>query len=255
MEVPGIILVLSCQKHVNTRLVKFRLPKNDYHGWKVLYVIGDLTLESNYELRDNNMLYIKCEDSYIHLLKKLALSIKYVMEIFKIEQGILRCGDDLYFNETRLEHFLTLKKPDFLGKAWCNKNYYSQNTNVLKKLRVDPFMFNYYKTHQEDFSNPMHNLKDLSLDKLRTYSLRPDIWGPSGVIYYLSIKTCNILVKHMENIAFNIFHFDEFTKSYPYTIEDCAVTYIMYYNCIPFTNYYHFFDTGKSIAKHTNEFK
>lgn len=47
-------------------------------------------------------MYIKCEDSYLHLFKKLALSIKYLNEIFIIEEGILRCGDDLIFDENIL---------------------------------------------------------------------------------------------------------------------------------------------------------
>ena len=254
MEVSGIILVLSCQKHLNTRLAKYRLPKDSYCGWKVIYVIGDLSIDSSYDLRDN-MLYIKCEDSYLHLLKKLVLSIKYVHSLFKIKEGILRCGDDLIFNEARLEQFLKLKKADFLGKAYCHQNYYSRDISVLKRLKYDPFMLVYYQNHPEDFSNPMHNLQDLSVQKLQKYAIRPDIWGPAGIIYYLSNAACNILVSHMENIAFNIFHFDEFTKSYPYTIEDCAVTYIMYFHCVPFTNFYHMFNTNESIAYHTNEFK
>ena len=50
IEVDGIILVLSCHKHLNTRLKHFRLPKDDYGKWKVIYVIGDIFLESEYKL-------------------------------------------------------------------------------------------------------------------------------------------------------------------------------------------------------------
>lgn len=36
----------------------------------------------------------------------------------------------------------------------------------------------------------------------------------------------------MENIQYNIFHYDTFSESYPYTIEDCAVSYILFSNQI-----------------------
>ena len=97
-NVDGIILVLSCQKHKNTRLKEFSLSKTSYNNWEVIYVIGDLFLNQNYAL-DGNFLYLRCEDSYLHLLKKLAVAMKAVKEIFTIKEGILRCGDDLIFNE------------------------------------------------------------------------------------------------------------------------------------------------------------
>ena len=50
IEVDGIILVLSCQKHLDTRLKHFKLPKDNYGGWKVIYVIGDLFLDSDYKM-------------------------------------------------------------------------------------------------------------------------------------------------------------------------------------------------------------
>lgn len=89
IEIEGIILVISCQKHKNTRLSEFRVPFDEYNGWKVIYVIGNIFLEKDFEL-NGNLFTIKCEDSYLHLLKKLILSIKYIYNIFHIKQGILR---------------------------------------------------------------------------------------------------------------------------------------------------------------------
>ena len=115
-EVEGIILILSCQKHLKTRIKKFKLNKTNYDGWEVIYVIGDFFLNKEYELRDNNFLYVKCEDSYIHLLKKLVLALKYVYQIYDIKEGVLRSGDDLYFNEPKLLKFVDTKnKDDFIG--------------------------------------------------------------------------------------------------------------------------------------------
>jgi len=50
IAVEGIILVLSCHKHMNTRLKKFKLKKNNYENWKVIYVIGNLFIDSDYKL-------------------------------------------------------------------------------------------------------------------------------------------------------------------------------------------------------------
>lgn len=253
-ETEGIILILSCQKHKNNRLIKYKLNRNEYGLWKVIYVIGNNTISPNYKLtNENNMniLYIKCEDSYIHLLKKLSLAIKYVIELYNPKKGILRCGDDLIFNENKLTNFLNKSQTDFVGQTW-DKSQTNNDKNSLKNILYDPFMVNYYKNHKEDFDNPLHNLKNINI---RKYQKRPDIIGPAGVIYYLSIKACNILVDHMKKINYNIFFFDEFSKSYPYTIEDVGVSFIMKFNDIAYTNNEKMFDSKNAIVKHTNEFK
>ena len=250
----GIILILSCQKHKYNRLIKYKLNNNEYNSWKVIYVIGDISMTPNFKItNENNMnfLYIKCEDSYIHLLKKLTLAIKYVIEIYNPKKGVLRCGDDLIFNENKLTNFLNKPLPDFVGQTWDNGES-KNDKNTLKNTIYDPFMVNYYESHKEDFNNPLHKLKNINI---RKYQKRPDIIGPAGVIYYLSIKACTILVNHMKKIKYNIFFFDEFSKSYPYTIEDVGVSFIMKFNDINYINNDNMFDTKNALVKHTNEFK
>jgi hypothetical protein len=198
-NVDGIILVLSCHKHKNTRLKEFSLHKTSYNNWEVIYVIGDLFLKENYIL-EGNILYLRCEDSYLHLLKKLVLAIKSVKEIFNVK---------------------------------------------------------YYKNHKDDFLNPRHGMMNMSLVTLLKYIRRPNIYGAAGVIFYLSNKACDIIVDHMEKINFDVLSYDKFTKSYPYTIEDCGVSFIMYYNDIMFKDAQFFYDTPyeNTIAKHTNKYK
>jgi hypothetical protein len=114
-------------------------------------------------------------------------------------------------------------------------------------------MLQYYASHPEDFVNPLHNLKGVDIGK---YIKRPNIEvGPAGIIYYISNKSCKILIGHMENIKYNIFHFDTFSQSYPYTIEDCAVPYILYCNNITFIhldNMYLNYPSNNAIVYHTN---
>ena len=249
--------MLSCQKHKETRLAEFALNKKTYNNWKVIYVIGDLFLDSNYKLHDNIMT-VKCEDSYIHLLKKLCLAVKYVYEIYDIKQGVLRSGDDLIFNEDNLTKFLTKPgKPDFFGQSGANVSLLHPQKEELKITRNDYFMRDYYKSHPEDFDNPQHNLKGVTISN---YIKRPRInIGVCGTLYYISNKACSLLIEHMEKIQFNVFHFDDFSQSYPYTIEDCAVSFILFYNSIGLT---HCPIVGKSIAElnhkiaiHTNRYK
>jgi hypothetical protein len=256
IQVDGIILVLSCQKHLNTRLKIFKLPKNNYNGWKVIYVIGDLFIDSNYKMI-NNLMVIKCEDSYIHLLKKLVLALKYLYEIYDIKEGILRCGDDLLINELILESFLNIKnKFNFFGQSPTHKHMLSTNINLLKITKNDNFMVKYYKSHYEDFYNPYHNLKNVVISR---YTKRPALpITPAGVIYYISNKACKILIHHMEKIKYNIFQYDYFSQSYPYTIEDCAVSFILYLNRMIFINNNHFYSDYRNsnvIAWHTNMYK
>jgi hypothetical protein len=258
MKVNGIILVLSCQKHLHTRMKQFKLPHDNYGAWKVIYVIGDLFLDSNYVMHDNVMT-IKCEDSYIHLLKKLVLALKYVYELYDIQEGVLRCGDDLIFNEHLLQLFLNSPKQDFMGKSPSNKSLLSQDITpeLLQRTRHDNFMVDYYANHPEDFDNPQHNLKGVSISK---YTKRPEIAiGPQGILFYISNRCCQLLISHMESIQYNIFHLDAGTQSYPYTIEDCAVSYILYLYRISFHHndymYTHNPHNKSSICLHTNLYK
>ena len=254
IKVDGIILVLSCNKYLNTRLKRFKLPKDAYGNWKVIYVIGNLFLDADYKI-DGNLMTIKCEDSYIHLLKKLVVALKHIYNLYDIKDGVLRCGDDLIFNEKLLQLFLNSIKSDFIGTSPTGKSLFNKNitANMLKATRYDNFMLHYYASHPEDFVNPLHNLKGVDIGK---YIKRPNIEvGPAGIIYYISNKSCQILMGHMENIKYNIFHFDTFSQSYPYTIEDCAVPYILYCNKITFIhldNMYLNYPSNNAIVYHTN---
>ena len=113
-------------------------------------------------------------------------------------------------------------------------------------------MVDYYKLNPQDFENPLHNLKDITIEK---YMKRPKLYGAAGIVFYLSNKSCDIIIRHMKNIEFNIFHYDAFTDSYPYTIEDCGVSFIMYMNDINFIHNPNFWDTKFAICKHTNKYK
>ena len=242
MNYEGIIMVLSCQKYINTRCINNNFNSN-VNNWLLIKVIGNFLLNEEYIFdASSNILTVKCEDSYLHLLKKRILAIKHIKNIFNFNQGILCCGDDVNFNEDFLVKYLNKVKNDYEGQAVGNTNdYIANDKNKLKNCINDLFMYNYYYLHPEDLSNPMHNLKNITLDYLKNISKRPNIYGAGGTIFYLSNYSCNILINHMKKINYNIFHFDEFTNSYPYLIEDCAISFILYFYNINFTNLQYFF--------------
>jgi len=232
-KVDGIILIISCQKHKDTRLKRFALSKSWYNNYKVVYVIGDFFQPEPYKMEGDYM-YLKCEDSYVHLLKKVALSMKYLREIYEIKEGFLRCGDDLEFNEDNLIKFIEGPKFDYYGQSWHKKNIKITNPEVMKPPIRDMFMASYFRSHPEDLKNPQFNLQNVNMDK---YVTRPNIpTYASGVIFYLSMKAVDVLLTHFEAIHMNVFHHDTFTNSTPYIWEDCGIAYIMYYNGIEFTD-------------------
>ena len=257
-DVEGIILIISCQKHKNTRLKEFALPKDNYNGWEVIYVVGDLSSKYGYMFQ-GNLLTIKCEDSYIHLLKKVVLAIEILYQNFNIKQGILRCGDDLIFNEENLITFLQSEdKKDYMGYDAMNLlMLLGQQYSFDKPIQVciDHFMLAYYSQHLEDLRNPLHNLQNVDLGK---YITRPsNIPYCSGVLFYVSNKACEDLVNHMKKINYDVFYQDPETKSYPYSIEDCGVGFIMYKSKIHLSAYPMYQDNYNPnfIAYHTNKYR
>jgi len=247
--IKGAILIYSCHKHKETRLQEFKLPQKEYDGWKVFYILGDPRIDKSF-ITDDTIL-LKCEDSYIHVAKKVVMGIKFIYENYDVEEGILRCGDDLIFNETHLVSFLKMKnKLDYMGSESNNKD----------RIVVEQsyFMPSYYLSHQEDLQNPLHRIP-YSIAQLAQFNKIPVMTYAGGVVVYLSNKSCAVLIDHFEKIKWDVFHLDN-TYGYPYIIEDIAVGYILYINHIflhnvPFYVLHVNQATNMTLAIHTNKYK
>jgi hypothetical protein len=246
-NIPGIILVTSCHKYINSRLKKYGFKNDIFHNWKIHIVMGDPNLKREYELRDN-IIILKCEDSYIHLIKKVGLGMKVLNELYNIEQGILRCGDDLNFNERLLKQFLDVKnKTDYIGRA------------LVSEFKMNRFMAEYFETHPQDFENEINGLQNISLQQIQKASMMPRCVHASGVILYLSKKAVKILIEELEKVKYNIFAKENYqgVDCYPYTIEDIGIGYIMEKSGIQLKNFHLYSDNSNQnhIAYHTNEYK
>lgn len=250
-RIKGAILIYSCHKHKDTRLKEFRLTNDEYDGWKVFYILGNPSIEKDYMTNDNTIL-LKCEDSYIHVAKKVVLGIKFVFDKYEIEEGILRCGDDLIFDENNLVEFLKMQnKQDYMGVV-ANQ----ETTNIVSETNF--FMPSYYYSHQEELSNPLNCIK-LSINELMSLNQVPKLKYAGGVIVYLSKKSCDVLVSHFESIEWNVFQSHPI-YGYPYIIEDISVGYILYINNIHVQAYPFYVDNpslknNTTIAIHTNKYK
>jgi len=251
--IPGIILIFSCHKYLNSRLKEFRLSKNEYSGWKVFIVIGDPFLESEYSINDN-LITIKCEDSYIHLTKKVIMAFKIILKLFYIKEGILRCGDDLIFNEKKLDFFLNKKnKADYMGVIA------SRNKTIKKGKNM--FMVNYFNNHPNDLLEKINGI-NYTLEEMQQFNEVPNCNYAGGVVVYYSINSCNKLINHMENINWNVF-----TKNgkygYPYIIEDIGLGFILNNENIYPVSYNLYSDNeydknniiSDAFAFHTNKYK
>jgi len=266
-EVEGIILRICCFKLENIRS-KYKFDYEKILNWDIIDVFADINLEKEYIL-DKNRLIIKCEDTYLHLTTKLILSMKILNNIYDIKQGILRCGDDLIFNQSNLINFLKINnKNDYIGKNFNKKDIINPLINInFKNSITDTFMINYYNRHESD-KLYINKCLDKYKKNINNINILPAIrdYIALGHIYYLSNKSINIIINNFkeldDNLNFSIIY-DQENKYYPYVYEDIAIGYILFKNNINFTNYpemwynsyYQNFDTEplKYVCSHTNE--
>lgn len=254
-KVKGIILIISCHKHLFSRLEEFG-PKQNAYGenkdWIVHKIIGNPLQQEKYTINSKTgIITIKCEDSYIHVMKKVVMSIELMFDIYDIEEGILRCGDDLEFNEHILQTFLKLKKKgDYLG------NRVGSIPTESTKKKYDPFMVNYYNKNKADFNHFLHGLQGKESIILEKCNEVPICYYAGGVVFYVSKSACNTLIKHMNNIDYNIFEYN-LQYGYPYIIEDIGIGFVLGQNNIHLLPMYLYSDTpsNQTIAYHTNKYK
>jgi GNAT superfamily N-acetyltransferase len=248
LSVPGIILVTSCHKHIDTRLKELVLPDN-VEGWPRITVIGDPNLASEYTWRKDGILVIRCEDSYFHLLKKIYTALEIITSIYNIEQGALICGDDCVFNLNKMKDFLNISsKTDYIGRVTPSEG---------PTKMYNTFMSGYFLEHPEECSNPINGIQGVDISRCSILPSAPRI---AGTIRYVSLKSIKIVIDFMKSIHWNCFYWDE-TYGFMTLCEDLGVGAIMHKNGIPLTSYNLVadteddFNTGEWVGFTTNRYK
>lgn len=223
--VPGVILVLSCHKHVATRVPLMKLDKQ-FAGWPIVTVIGDPSISNDferYEGENSDTFVLKCEDSYSHICKKSALAMRLILQTYDITHGVLRCNDDLILNFDALGKFLNEVEggdvPDYVGyDASAYKDF-------SKRTFFSSWVIDYHRQRLEDFTNPLLGLQGREVE-FGKYCEFPTVHFASGVLMYLSKNACTEIVRCNASIGFDVFtHVEGY--GYPYICEDVGIGYMM----------------------------
>jgi hypothetical protein len=255
-RVPGIILIVTCQKYLTERVPHFIPGADSYEGWPVVYCLGDPNLSSDYVIANpggkfgkKSMLYVKCEDTYVHLLKKFDLAARALETMYNIEQGILKIGDDIKISEQPLREFLKTKpKADYIGRTYSGEDFTINKAGfTCQESSSDSSMRNYFAR------NP-HAVNEIR--QLTGKHDWPFISGevpvprlppfPPGMALYLSTKAIKAIHDEMDSIEFRVL--DDYGETgYRYLIEDVAIAYILYTRGISYTNMSNFFQNSRTF--------
>ena len=119
-KIEGVILILSCQKHLNTRLKQFKLPKNNYENWEEKVFVRfntNQSIDSSWKVLFN-LCDVKKLAEFTETFKELLLHISV------IEQNIMdfnmndyerrnlydQIDDDIYFLSEKFIECIDLSK-------------------------------------------------------------------------------------------------------------------------------------------------
>ena len=143
------------------------------------YFIGDPNLDSAYKIdKDNNIVYLKVEDDYISLSKKVYYAIKFINDNYSDSiNGIFKTDDDVFLNFKKLSKCI---------KENINSKYFGQ----LCSIPNDQF--------KTTIRNKYCNVDDITLDKCEYCS---------GYGYYISKETIPFIIENKE--SYDISYFED----------------------------------------------
>lgn len=255
-SVPGVILIVTCKKYFIERVPNFIPSADSYDGWPVVYCLGDTNIPSDHVMAslgggfgNKKILTVKCEDTYVHLIKKFDLAVRALETIYDIEQGILKIGDDIIISEQPLIKFLKTKpKADYMGRSYSGKGFtIDEKGFTCQESSPDDSMAQYF-IRNPDAANELrqltgkHNLPFLS-EEVPVPRLPPN---PPGMALYLSMKAIRAIHDEMDLIGFRVL--DNYGETgYRYLIEDIAIAYILFTRGISFTNVSNFFQNSRTF--------
>jgi hypothetical protein len=245
IPVPGVILIMSCQPLFRRRFEKHNPGLRAIEGWPIVYCVADPRLDRPFLLQRSSshtvgdLLIIRSEDGYIHLLKKLSLACSALGELYAIQNGILKLGDDIFINMRLVPPFLRdISKKDFIGH-----NYGSASFDPNGKSFVSPYvdddtsMLAYYSSRPSEVVHPDRGLGGRDISKM-TRRHRVPACGVGTAIY-------------LSNLATDIVTMDKKTGAYDYIIEDVGLAFILFKHGLAFTDHPTFFaNTSDPLPTH-----
>mgnify|MGYP003635846935 CR=1 FL=1 len=244
-EINGVFMFISCRKYINSRVISnnYRLTGDTKNGWKILYVICDPELDSEYKLQfvkeglNSNLLVIKGNDDYIHLFEKVVKAQYIIHKIFNVKEGIIKCDDDLLLNTRILENFLDNKnKGEYRGRNYSNTSFSTPGPEYCNSNRSDIEMEKYYARNPNELIEIRKKIPDFNPKKYNVVPSLPGGAGGCGGIYFLSTYVSKKIVDYFKNCNFDVFYYDETSQSYPFIAEDVGTSFITCKSGIVYTS-------------------
>jgi hypothetical protein len=216
-----ILLIMNCKKYIKKALFQKqtwiqKLPPNI----KYYHVIGDEALETEFKFDDEqNVLWVKTNDDYNSLPKKVYSAYKAVSETFQFKYIFKTDDDQILVNDKFFDTFsrlLTIKTPQI---------HYGGYVVDVKQ----PYLSEYYRIHPELPRHlPLYVTKYCSgrfyfLSKEATNSIlkkKQKIYSEFLEDYAIGLNIDAVLKTNMLHIATNQFFTDIENSDFPQLIKD-----------------------------------
>ena len=200
LEQDYIMLILNCKKYHKKAAFQKKtwLPKIPNYI-KYYHVIGEETLETEYKLdNENQILWIKVEDDYNSLPKKVIRAFQAVNELFTFKY-IFKTDDDQI-----------LTKPKFFDII----------TNLIKNMSPSPHYGGYIVDVKQPYLSQYNRIHPELPKELPLYKTK----YCSGRFYFLSRNVISYLISKRENIE------KEYLEDYAigYNLHDIFKTNILH---------------------------
>ena len=245
IDIDGIILVITCNKYIESRIIgnPHRLMSDSISGWEIFYVVGNETIQNDYEIEyDENiqckLIKVKCCDNYLYLFKKIVLAQQVVHGLFNIKKGILKCDDDILFVKEKLQAYLSSPLDmAYSAKRYDNIKYtdvFDEPIKTIKGTDTHHYFYknpNIYKEIRTEINIRINTFRD-------RFILQPSLppgYGGSGGVYFISTNSSKIIISYFAKCAYDLFHRDKETNSYPFIAEDIGTCFILYKEKVVFT--------------------
>lgn len=153
-EVEYIFIIFSCKKLLHKSNFIFQLLQHKLHNTKTYIVFGEETLSTEYEIRNDKYLVLKCGDYYEDLSPKTITLFNVLEKIYPKIKGVFKCDDDILPNVKKINECISLvdtHKIPYLGYSVNipQDYYYSifDKNKLNNKQKYERVQFINHKAH------------------------------------------------------------------------------------------------------------
>ena len=205
-----LFIIYSCKKNTEKSEFLYKLVNNKIKFAKCYIIYGDENLTTDYEIKDDKYIVLKCGDIYENLSSKTIMLFHSIAIAFPNVKGVFKCDDDILPNKrilTQVYEYIEMSNPSYFGR--------------LNVIGCDWYTNEYYdKMSNDKYKKPL-------LVRSSKYT--------SGPLYYLNMET--ILIFNKIPVLKDILN-----DPIDYIFEDIMVGYLLSRENILLTNYTLYYD-------------